>query len=459
MRKFTGIVAAIGVLAFGLWSCDETSTIGGILAEDELTIQVDSDFILEGHSIALESVRSQTVYQLLGTIEIPEYGMLSSSVVTQFLSSTTLDTANFTAANVDSLVLLMQFSPGNFIGDSIVPMGLKAYTLNKELPSPIFSDFNPAGYYDPTPLSTVVYNTSTLESDSLAKLPTRSIRMMLPQSLGRDLFQSFVDNPSNFALPSTFIKNVFPGLYIENSFGSGRMTCVQKTTMRMYLRKIYEKEDGVRDTLDAQYDYFMVTPEVLTNNNFRYAISDDLSERVSAGEQLVVAPCGYEVETTFPTRAIISRYRENSNALSVVNTLSLSIPADSIENSLGVSPPPYLLMVRKDKREDFFANNRLPDNVSSFYATYDSSNHTYNFGSMRAYIVNMLGKEEEITDEDCTFVIVPVSISFETVSGSYYAGSQVVESSVTPYVISPAMVSLKLNEAKIKFSYSLQVQK
>ncbi len=458
MSRF--ITIFLSVLVILLCACDETSTVGGSLAEDRLAIRVDSDFVIDGHSIALESVRSRTTDQLLGTIDIPEYGTLKSSVVTQFLSSTALDTANFTAANVDSLVLVMQFNPGSFMGDSIAPMGLKVYPLTRELPSPIFSNFDPEGYYDPsTVLASGPYNASTLESDSLQKLSTRSIRMKLPRRLGRDLFKAFEDRPENYATPQAFVKNVFPGLYIDNSFGSGRMTLVQKTSMRMYLRKIYTNDEGKTDTIDAQHDYFMVTPEVLTNNNLDYSMAIDLRRRVENGERLLVAPCGYEVEIKFPTREIVNRFRNNANSLSVVNSLSLSIPADSIANDFGVGAPPYALLVRKDKRDEFFANNSLTDNISSFYATYSSTSKNYNFGSMRAYIMSMINKEEEITDDDCTFVIVPVTVNFEQSANSSYGSVQLVESSIVPYVMSPAMVELKIDEAKIKFTYSLQSQK
>lgn len=447
-------------LAMMLCACDEISPVGDSLAEDKLAIRMDSDFVIEGHSIELDAVRSSTTNHLLGTIDIPEYGTLSSSVVTQFLSSTELDTANFTSANVDSLVLVMQFNPGSFMGDSLAPMGLKAYALTRELPSPIYSNFDPEGYYDASsPLASIVYNTSTLGSDSLKRLSVRSIRMKMPQKLGRDLFKAFEEQPANYASPQTFIKNVFPGLYIENSYGSGRMTLVQKTTMRMYLRKIFTNDEGKADTINAQHDYFMVTPEVLTNNNFTYAIAPGLRRRAENGENLLVAPCGYEVEVKLPTREIIHRYRQNANSLSVVNSLSLSIPTDSIENSLGVGAPPYALLVRKDKRDEFFANNSLTDNITSFYATYSSTNRSYNFGSMRSYIMNMLNKEDEITDEDCTFVIVPVTVNFEQSANSSYGGTSLLESSIVPYVMSPAMVALRLDKAKIKFTYSLQSQK
>lgn len=462
MKKILSLILLFFVVL--LCACDHTSQIGGTLAEDELAIRVDSNFVVEGHTVALDAVRSSTVNQLLGKIEIPGYGTLSSSVVTQFICSTELDTANFTAENVDSLMLVLQYAIGGFMGDSIAPMGLRVYPLTRALPSPIFSNFDPEGYYDPsTVLASGIYNTSTLESDSLRKLSVRSIRLEMPRELGRSLFRAFEENPQNYATPQAFTANVFPGLFIDNSFGSGRMTLVQNTTMRMYLHKYFTNDEGKPDTLKAEHDYYMVTPEVLTNNNFRYTESENLRQRYEQGEHLVVAPCGYEVEITFPTREIIRRYRENSGALSVVNALSLNIPTDSIANTMGVGAPPYLLMVRKDKRDEFFATNSLTDNISSFYATYNSTTGSYNFGSMRAYLVDMLKKEEsEITDADCTFMLVPVTVNFEeSANSNYYYGSSVtmVESTIVPYVMSPAMVRLKLDETKIKFTYSLQSQK
>ncbi|MDE6277337.1 MAG: DUF4270 domain-containing protein [Muribaculaceae bacterium] len=458
MSKLITILLAI--LAILACACSETSPIGGSLAEDQLAIRVDSDFVIDGHSIALTSVRSRTTNQLLGAIEVPEYGTLRSSVVTQFLCATSLDTANFSAQNVDSIFLVMQFNPGSFIGDSIAPMGLKAYPLTRQLPTPIFSDFDPEGYYDPSRiLAAGAYNTSTLESDSLRRLAVRSIRMKLPLELGRQLFTAYRNNPADYASGQTFSTNVFPGMYIESSFGSGRMTLVQKTSMRMYLRNIRPNDEGGLDTLNAQQDYYMVTPEVITNNNFDYTMAPSLKARADRGEALLVAPCGYEVEIKFPTREIINRYRQNSDALSVINSLSLSIPTDSIANSFGVGAPPYALLVRKDKRDEFFENYSLTDNISSFYATYSSETGTYNFGSMRAYIADML-KKDEITDDDCTFLIIPVTVNFESSANtSYYGSASLVESSIVPYVMSPAMVALKLNEAKIKFTYSLQSQK
>lgn len=71
---------------------------------------------------------------------------------------------------------------------------------------------------------------------------------------------------------------------------------------------------------------------------------------------------------------------------------------------------------------------------------------------MRAYILDMIEKNE-ITDEDINFTLTPVSISTENYS-SY--DETVYINSIVPYVQTPVMVRLRLDNAKIKFTYSKQ---
>ena len=75
---------------------------------------------------------------------------------------------------------------------------------------------------------------------------------------------------------------------------------------------------------------------------------------------------------------------------------------------------------------------------------------------MRAYLQNLLEKEE-ITDEDCTFCLVPVIVNFETSSSSnYYYGTTQVETDIQPYLLSPVMASVDLSKVKIKMTYTVQ---
>lgn len=115
---------------------------------------------------------------LLGSIDADNYGNFASDFVTQFMPVSRLDTTLTSASAIDSVKLKLMYAPGNFVGDSIMPMGLEVYRLNKGLKAPIFSDFDPQDYYDPSnPIGSTVYATSNLElSDSLKKArPPRHI--------------------------------------------------------------------------------------------------------------------------------------------------------------------------------------------------------------------------------------------------------------------------------------------
>ncbi len=121
------IVAAAAML-FAASACeDTTSNIGSSLVNDDVKIVIDSAFTANGRSVAIQSIRPKTVTQILGKIDVPEYGRLSSSVVSQFLPSTELDTANFVPSDVDSLILTLRYANGSFIGDSVAPMGVNVY--------------------------------------------------------------------------------------------------------------------------------------------------------------------------------------------------------------------------------------------------------------------------------------------------------------------------------------------
>ncbi|MDE6196958.1 MAG: DUF4270 domain-containing protein [Muribaculaceae bacterium] len=463
MRLRPLIILLAAVLCAGFIACDDTvSTIGSSLTGDNAQIVVDSSFTVTGNSVPVTSINPKTTNQLLGSINVPGYGSLKSDVVAQFLPSTTLDTEEFSAENIDSLILSFRYNRGAFIGDSVAPMGLTIYQLTRQLPKNIASDFDPEGYYNPTPIGTKIYNASTLNGTDKEKIADyRFIHVKLPVELGRNLFNAYSENPDNYVDGQVFAKNVFPGIYAKTTFGSGRMTLVSLCGMTMYMRKIYTPEGEEKpDTIDAQHLYYLVAPEVISNNNLTYAMSDKLSQMLDEKRTLLVAPTGSEIEMTFPIKEIVDKYRADTDGIAVVNGLSMQLPVDSIENGYGVTPPPYVLLVLKKDRDEFFAKNKLPDNVTSFYTTYDSSKGRYNFSNMRGYVMEMLSRDE-IKPEDYTFSLIPVQVNFETlVSDSYYSTTQKqTESEVLPYLASPAMAEVKLNEAKIKFTYSLQTQK
>lgn len=447
-------LATISLISFT--SCNEDADIGSTLVGSDGAITVEDNFSLTGHSTPIGSVQSKTIMQLIGDIDAKGYGTFHSDFITQFMPAAALDSILQDDSQIDGLRLIMMYQAGQFVGDSIVPMGLEVYRLNKTLEAPIYSNANPNEYYSPSNLLASKSYTATNSqlSDSLAALSYREIYVDLPKSLGVELFDMYKSNPASYSDPYVFCDK-FKGLYVKNSFGSGRVTKIGATVMQL-LYHLDTKTDAGRDTTYRyEGNFYAVSPEIVTNNNITYSMSTILSDRIAAGEAIIVAPAGQEVELQFPINDVISYYTNNKKGLTVLNDLTFSLPAERISNTYGIEPPEYLLMIIKDDKKKFFENSQIPDNIRSFYAKYNSTKGEYDFGSMRQYLINMLN-QKTIDSSDFTFTITPISISTETSGSSYYGTQSTQVTAVAPYIEQPAMTKLNLEKAKIVLTFSNQ---
>lgn len=450
---FAAIAATVAAV-----SCSDGSSIGNSLAEETVIITVDSNFTVTGNTVAIGRVQSRTLSQLIGNINVRGFGSIYSDFVGQMMPSLTLDTTDIAGEQVDSVKMFIQMSRGAFIGDSLAPMGLTVYRLSKDLPYPIYSDYNPQqeDCYNPADvLCSGMYTASSMnEPDSVQKLTVVYKAMLIDKQFGIEMLDAYRRNPSSFANPETFARDVFKGIYIQSSYGSGRISDFMSTSLRFYYHKsVYNSDSARYEDVNYVGDYFAVTPEVIVNNNIRYEPAEEIKAMVSGGDKLLVAPTGYEVEIEFPAQALIDSYTGAEGAEHVLNTLTFKLPVEEIENDFNIAPPPYVLMVLKNDKDEFFAKNSLTDNVTSFYSAYDSTNRCYWFTDMRNYLLEML-KKEEVTPEDYTFVLTPVQVNSESTGSSGYYTSGSVESSIVPYVSTPAMAKILLDEAKITLTFS-----
>ena len=466
MRIFAFIFSSL--LLCSLVACDDSVTIGNSLIADEIEIVVDSSYTVTGEPIANSKVLSRSTSQLLGAINSKGYGSLRSDIVAQFMPAGRIDTTNVKIENIDSMKLKMYIPINGFTGDSITPMGLNVYKLNKQLPSPIYSDFDPSEYYSPEDLvASKIYATNAVgQSDSVANLSYRYIDIKLPVSLAQNIYNKYIENPSLFSSPSEFAQ-WFPGIYISNSFGCGRIVNITGAEGKIYYHKTEPIEDTDRDTTYYfEGNYFAITPEVISNNNIDLTLDSNVQEMIDNKETVVVAPTGYDVKITFPAREIIETFRNNGGNISVVNGLSLEIPAESIANDNNIGLPPYLLMVKSSKKDEFFEKNQMNDDQTSFYAEYDSSRKSYLFPNMRSYLLSLI-KQDEIKDEDVEFTLTPIGLITESSSsnnsyyyGYYSSGSTTTNvNGITPYVVAPKMAKLNLDKAKVIFTFSKQTIK
>ena len=129
----------------------------------------------------------------------------------------------------------------------------------------------------------------------------------MPKEYAKKIFNLFVNKSDAFSDPTKF-KEYFPGLYITNSYGSGRVMNYYATDLEVF----YRKQTTVRDTVDTittvSQVYAASTPEVITNNNLRLTVAESVKQMVNNGEAIVMGPSGYEVNVKFPIQDIINTY-------------------------------------------------------------------------------------------------------------------------------------------------------
>ena len=483
-----------------LISCeDKTPTVGSALASGEVHIAKDS-LIWNGSDQLIyrgdlqktvfcpqisyltefdDAIDSRSTTNLLGRISVPEYGDLNCSYVSRLMCVTSIDIPDSIGIEqVDSMKLVLSVPRGALTGDSLAPQQLKVFRLTKSLPDDITNRFDPTGYYDPeSPLGTRSFTLSALGmSDSLyTHLPVIGIQIPMTREMAVDVVKAYRNKETNsiFAWPQTFEK-YFHGIYVEPTFGRGcvaNITFTQFVIFYNYKTQESTTTNGTTTTTEktnvGAASVFGTSPIVLSSNNITYKPSKQLEDMFADNKALITSPGGYRVKLRFPGRELVDIYHSTQSKLAVVSDLKFTIPVEEIENKYELTPPPYLLMVKTSKLDDFFKNNSLPDYKDSFYAEYKSAGKFYQFSSMRNYILDLI--QNGVKDEDLDFTIVPVNIEFETEesSGTYnpwsiWGSSSSSASKVkyptkcTPYILKPSMCRLKMDEAQTIFIYSLQ---
>lgn len=467
LRFFAPIAIAIVTLANSACE-DAVSQIGDSIVSGEASISIDSIiFDLNATPVKKDRFDARSGSFMFGNINVPEYGELNCSFVSRFMSVTSLPAADtIPTERVDSCKLLIGVPRGNMTGDSISVQQLAVYPLNKQLPSSITNQFDPSGYYAKKDvLGSLNYTGSMLgEVDSLYYTTSGfNLSVKLPVELGRDIFTKYKESPEIFAWPQTFAQ-YFPGIYVKPTFGNG---CVINSTQLLMVAYVHNfktteetdsagnkttKETLVRDSVLM----FSATPEVLSSNNISYKVSNHIKNLISQGKTIITTPGGYEAKFQFPAKDVIERYRKNNTRLSIISNLSLSIPAEEVENEHGIYVAPYMLLIKTSEVENFFANNKIPDNKTSFYASYNAISKTYEFSELRDYLLNLLDKET-ITDDDIDFSLVPVLISQESVNNTYYGSTTYYVTKCVPYILAPTMTQLDTKNALVVFTFSSQV--
>ncbi|MDE6296458.1 MAG: DUF4270 domain-containing protein [Muribaculaceae bacterium] len=471
--KIKSIALSLAALASSLLiSCqDDLSSQGSSLVSGEVTITVDSiPTFVPARSIEYNAYDARSINKLLGRINVPEYGSLNCSLLTQLYPTPTLGINDtIPESQIDSIKFIAEVPRGSLTGDSLAPQQLQVYRLNRQLPSGITNNANPLDYYDPTDPDALIgsqaYTLTALNKPDSAfiKDPYISIKMPLPREKAIECVRKYRTDPSIFQWPATFAQQ-FPGMYIRPSFGNGCIGNIRNIRIFIYYHNnvtVNVKDEETEETVSkivAVNDstcVFTSAPEVTSSNVIDLKLSDNIRNLVAQGKSVITTPGGYAVDIDFPAQDIIDKYNANNSMLTVISNLSMEIPAEAVDNDYGLGVAPYLLMVKKSECDDFFNNNKIPDQVTSFYAVYDKDTKRYSFNTLRSYIINLINSGKELTPEDVEFSLIPVDIKTENVD-QYGGGYITYVTRCTNYIIKPTMTILDTDNTIINFTYSKQ---
>ena len=431
IRTFAGILFTASLT---LIACDDTTNeLGMSLTDkmDHLNISTDT-FEVTTRSIQADSVLSRNTTGYLGKVRDPETkDYITGNYMTQFHI---LDNYEFPPVDsmlskengeiiADSCEIRLYYT--SFYGDSLAPMKLTAYEMNKPLEEghPYYSNFDPEkeGYISSGSFS--VNKTYTLADMSVNPKTKKTsgyvnnIRINLNKpytdnngttynNYGTYIIRKYYQHPEYFKNSYQFIHNVAPGFYIKATSGLGAMAYVYLTQLNLYFRYLH------KDTTTVGTTSLAGTEEVLQTSN----ITNDKKtiNRLIADNTCTYlkTPAGIFTEMTLPINDVLNGHDHDT-----INTAKVTLERinNTTTSDYALSIPQTLLLLPKERIHTFFEKNELPDFKTSFIATFDKKTNSYVFNNIGSLIKDMATRKASYQAEHWgKVVIIPVTPSYNT---------------------------------------------
>lgn len=442
MKKL--IMAAIALTTVAIVSCsDTTDRLGSSLSNkaDEYIVTTDT-FDVATRSIKVDSVLSRSVYSYIGRIKDPETGAyISSDYMTQFHilekqagnmfpSIQEMQEAGVTYNPVaDSCVISLIVN--SYQGDSLAAMKLSMTELAKPMEESgiYYTNFDPEkkGYlrtdgkgiqqnavYSMVDLTMSdslrnVYHTNGyynsvdihIKNDPYTDKNGREYNLSNGHNYGTYIMTQYYEHPEYFKNSKAFTRNVCPGFYFKCIDGLGVMTEVAYTQMKVYFHFTRN------DTVFVREQTFNATEEVLqtthiTNNE------EQIASLVAKDEcTYLKTPAGIYTEVTLPVEKIKNGHEKDS--LTSARIVFSRMNEASSYSEIVLEEPTTLLMVERDSLYSFFEHNGVPNNKTSYLASYNSTYKTYTFNNISTLINHMWSRRNQTADWD-KVVLIPVQV-------------------------------------------------
>lgn len=419
--KLKTIFSSLLLLAvvFLITSCDDNMNELGTSIQpsiDKISVGMDT-LTLSAKTVQFDSIFGKTKNPVLGEYQDPVYGTIRSDYLGELYIPE--GSAFPEDAVVDSVKLGIFYN--SWVGDSISPMEVSVYEINKMLPqSTYYTNFDSKEYYDNASLlGKSMFTASNLEvseEERNEKGYYHRVFVTLSDELGERFLAESKKGADSRLLNSYKLRTFFHGLYVNTSFGSSTVLQTDYTLLNFHYHYVIKNGSSEKkDTTVTRLMQLSFSPEVTQINHIENKNAQLLADNTT--QTFLKSPAGVYTEITFPFSQIEDKL--NSRALNLASFSVNAVP-DQSELKFNLKPPTYLLLLNKDSLEGFFSKRKMFDNVTSYYATFDATNYVYDFKDISA-MINHYKKEatNNGTVSDLTYVLIPVNVGFTQVNQGY----------------------------------------
>lgn len=453
-------------------SCkDEISDIGFTTRPENDIIHVVTDTLQCGVATGYrDSIYVRTGYPLLGNITDPEYGSIKAGYLAQFYASTNmgltvkeadsitfnilktsapqvlgLDTKNVFKSRFDSLVnntidsLTLRIYYKSYYGDSLSPMQLSVYALNKdarlekESEKAFYSNYDFTKFYNTKNLLgkkaytavnhliskeelEVLDGSSYIEILLDEEMKAKFFRSSIEAAIARDKDgkSSYPDYKDIFASIESMRENFLSGVAIQPTFGDGSIIKVFNTAIIAYYRSLHRyNKDGTilrnaTDTEDSTYvtshtQTMAVTPDVVQMASLGLKDikkEDRLQDKQTA---YITSPQGYYTTLDIPLGHTIRHMMDNENRKDSAYFLggaNFYLMCEKPQGALLSSTPvKNVMMIEETRMNHFFEEGKTSDDKSSSIGSFvadsvSSQLYYYSFGNLSTLILGLASEKQ-----------------------------------------------------------------
>lgn len=436
--KSSWIVGIVSIFLVVLSSCENNMAgAGSSILSDKDDIQVKSDTF--GVVSALDSCAAITLTPdsfLLGECDT-HFGTIKADILTQlacpegfkYPDSLELTSGKMpTQLQVDSVCLYLYYK--NWYGDGNSPLGITVHEMDRQTLldyEKYGSDMNVEDYCS-------LDENSLITTESVIVVPTACPDSSYSNELEEDIPTIRIKLSDDFAqrffkikeFPSqTEFNDLFKGLYISTDFGGSNVLYIRDINMTVFYHF------DVQDTTMYDTKSFYVNEEVRQVNRYIYPNRTDIMHHYAqiVDTNYIVSPANIYTKLSIRIDSIKERINtqlgsDKDSYRVYVNKASLKVDvlySDSLTDrprDNWSSPASYMMLIKANRLESFFAKNELPSDsvaiIASLSATTDSLGctmygYTYDLSSL---LTQQIRSQEEI--ETLDFTLVPVSIESNT---------------------------------------------